>query len=249
MKWQQLVVCVGLSSLAGCFGKSGNNNDDGGAVFDAPFDGFSSSGDDASPRNDASSPGEASAPEASAGDSGTGDSGTGDSGTGGTVAMSFGALPSGAFAYTQGSYIEGFQFKAAVSLRVTQLGYYDSNLTGTAQSFTALEVGLYDMTTSTLLGSTTVQPGDPAMGIFRFHPLATVIPLNTTDTYACVAVTGSNHYVSGYNYAAGQIDSSLTWVGFAGYGNNNLTMTTTLVQPNFFWTTTGNLGANFAFEM
>ena len=62
-----------------------------------------------------------------------------------------------------------------------------------------------------------------------------------------MAVTGTNYYVSGFDYA-GQLSTDLAWVGFAGYGANNLTMTTTLVQPNYFWNTTGNLGPDFLFD-
>jgi hypothetical protein len=132
-------------------------------------------------------------------------------------------------------------------VRVTQLGYYDASLTGTTQTFAPAPVGLYDITTSTLLGSVTVQAGDPAVGIFRFHTLATPIPLGANDTYAVVAVTGSDDYVSGFDYG-GQLGPGLSWVGFAGYGNNNLTQTTTLVQPDYFWTSTGNLGADLLYE-
>jgi hypothetical protein len=163
------------------------------------------------------------------------------------AAFDLAALPTNAFAYTQGTYIEGFEFTTPNKLRITQLGYFDSNLAGTAQTFTATDVGIYDMTTNALLGSATVEPGDAATGIYRFHALATPIELDTTDTYAAVAVTGSDYYVSGFNYG-GQLSSPLTWVGFAGLGNNNLTETSTLVEPNFFWNTTGNLGADFIFE-
>ena len=167
--------------------------------------------------------------------------------TTGPTALNFTALPQGAFSYSQGSYIESFEFRANAALTITQLGYYDSNLAGTGETFNATPVGVYDMTTGVLLGSATVQASDPATTIFRYATLATPIPLNTTDTYAAVAVTGSNYYVSGFNYD-GQVNPALTWVGFAGYGGDNLTQTSVLVLPDFFWTGTGNIGANFMFE-
>jgi hypothetical protein len=163
------------------------------------------------------------------------------------AAFDFKALPSGAFADTQGSYIEAFVFRPLIGIRVTQLGYYDSNLTGTTETFAPVDVGLYDMTTKSLLGTVTVQAGDPATGIFRFHALSGPIALGTSDDYAVAAVTGTDRYVSGFAFD-GQLALPLGWVGFAGYGNNNLTQTTTLVQPNFFWTTAGNLGPDFLFD-
>jgi hypothetical protein len=164
----------------------------------------------------------------------------------GTPALNYTALPAGAFSYSQGTYIESFRFTSTKPISITQLGYYDSNLAGTGETFTATQVGIYDMTTNTLLGQATVSPSDPATTIFRYHALGTPIALNTTDTYCAVAVTGSDYYVSGYNYD-GEINSTLTWVSFGGYGSDNLTQTSVLVEPNYFWTTTGNIGPNFMF--
>lgn len=157
------------------------------------------------------------------------------------------ALPSGVFAYTQGSYLEGFEFKANTPIKITQLGYYDSNLTGSAETFAMVPVGVYDMTTSTLLGSNMVSGTDPATGIFRYHPLTSPIAVNTSDTYAVVAVTNSNYYGAEYVYD-NQIAPGLTWEGSAGYGADNLTMTTMLVLPNGSGTTPGDIGPNFIFE-
>jgi hypothetical protein len=165
----------------------------------------------------------------------------------GTAAFDLTALPSGAFTYSQGSYLEGFEFKAPSPVHVTQLGYFDASLAGATQTFAPSDVGIYDVTTHTLLGAGSVQASDNAIGIYRFHALAMPIALGTSDTYAVVAVTGTDDYASGFDYG-GQLDPDLTWVGFAGYGANNLTQTTTLVEPNYFWTSTGNLGANFTFE-
>jgi hypothetical protein len=198
----------------------------------------SSSGGPASSSNlGASSGGDASLPE---------DGGAAEA-DGGAAAFDLTALPAGAFTYSQGSYLEGFEFRAPAPVRVTQLGYFDASLAAATQAFAPSDVGLYDITTHTLLGTVSVEASDPAVGIYRFHALATPVALGASDTYAVVAVTGTDDYVSGFDYG-GQLSPDLTWVGFAGYGANNLTQTTTLAEPNYFWTSTGNLGANFVFE-
>jgi hypothetical protein len=155
----------------------------------------------------------------------------------------------GAGSYTQGTYLIGFEFKANIAISITQLGYYDSNLASPAETFAPTVVGVYNMSTHTLLGSDTVIAADPAITIFRYHTLASPITLNTTDTYAVVAVTGSNYYAAWYNYNA-QANAALTWIGFAGHGENGLTTTSVLVEPDWFWTSTaGDIGPNFVFEM
>jgi hypothetical protein len=219
-----LVAVVGPWVFAACFGSSGEGPDHG--SLDA------GSADTRVP--------ESSSPE-------TGSSSDSDASDAAVAAFDLSALPSGAFAYTQGSYMVAFEFRALSPIHVTQLGYYDSNLTGTSETFAPADVGLYDMATNSLLGTVTVRSSDPAVGIFRFHALSSPIALGTSDTYAVAAVTGTDHYVSGFDYD-GQLALWLGWVGFAGYGEDNLTQTTTLVQPNDFWTTTGNLGPNFLFD-
>ena len=223
-----LVVLV----ATGCFGSSTDENaagsDAGRGSDDSASMEAGSSGSDASAGTAAPESGAVSA----------------DSGDVAGMGLILSRLPAGAFSYTQGSYIESFRFSARSAVVVTQLGYYDASLTGTTQTFGPTPVGLYDMTTNTLLGSVTVQATDPVTGIFRFAALTMPLSLNTTDTYAVVAVTGSNHYAAGFDYSA-EINSSLTWIGFAGDGANNLTQTSTLVEPNYFWTTTGDIGPNF----
>jgi hypothetical protein len=219
------VAAVGSWVFAACFGASGGGPNHG-SLEDASFSSDTGSAD--SSRE-------------------TGSNDASDASGAAVAAFDLTALPSGAFAFTQGSYIEAFEFRPLIRIRVTQLGYYDSNLTGTTETFAPVDVGLYDMTTKSLLGTVTVQASDPATGIFRFHALSTPIALGTSDNYAVAAVTGTDHYVSGFVFD-GQLALPLGWVGFAGYGANNLTQTTTLVQPNFFWTTTGNLGPDFLFD-
>ena len=174
-------------------------------------------------------------------------------------------LPANAITYYQGSYQEAFRFTCPQAITVTQVGYYDSNLVSqttsgyAAETFNPAQVGIWDLTTNALLGWTTVQPTDAATTIFRYHALTTPLVLNTTDTYACVAATSGNNYVAYYTYN-GEISSALTWVGFDGFGQDNLSDPTglgpggnNLPEPNDPWvsssTVQGNIGANFMFTV
>jgi len=154
----------------------------------------------------------------------------------GTVAIRVPGLGAAGFNYTQGSYLTGFVFRANIAIGITQFGYYDSNLTGGAETFQPHAVGVYDLSTHTLLGSATVQPSDPVTGLFHYVSLTNPIALNTTDTYAIVGVTGTNNYTVGITAREAPVNAALTYVSGAGYGpsNNNATMTSILVEPNAF---------------
>ncbi|HEX7508678.1 MAG TPA: hypothetical protein VF550_18035 [Polyangia bacterium] len=163
----------------------------------------------------------------------------------------------GGFNYTQGSYLLGFEFKANRAITVTKLGAYDSNfasLTGGAETFASVPVGLYDMTTHALLGSVTVGAADPVAGVFHFAALTTPVTLNTTDTYAVVQASGTNHYVATSSPSAplvpADIDSAINYLGFAGHGPLGQTQTTILVEPDYFVLPNLNydLGPNFRFQ-
>ncbi|HEX7598230.1 MAG TPA: hypothetical protein VF518_08450, partial [Polyangia bacterium] len=180
--------------------------------------------------------------------------------TAGTVAVCVSDLGT-SFNFTQGSYLAGFDFRASHVITITQLGFYDSNLSApaanAAQTFVPTPVGIYDLSTHTLLGSATVQASDPATGFYRYAPLPHAIVLNTTDTYAVVGVTGTNHYVAGgtglirggFGGSGATMNPAVTLLSEAclGVDNQCLTQTTTLVEPNAVasWI---NLGPNFAFE-
>ena len=154
----------------------------------------------------------------------------------GTVAISVPGLGAAGFNYTQGSYLIGFVFRANTAISITQLGYYDSNLTGGVETFQPHAVGVYELSTHTLLGSATVQPSDPVTGLFRYVSLTTPIALNTTGTYAIVGVTGTDKYSVGITASEAPVNAAITYLSGAGYGpsNNNATMTSTLVEPNAF---------------
>ena len=172
-----------------------------------------------------------------AGSAGVGETAGSGGGTGSAaVAISVPGLGAAGFNYTQGSYITGFVFRANSVINITQFGYYDSNLTGGVETFAPHPVGVYDLTTHTLLGSATVQPSDPVTGLFHYVSLTNPIALNTTDTYAIVGVTGTNQYTVGITAREAPVNAALTYVSGAGYGpsNSNATMTCTLVEPNAF---------------
>ena len=178
----------------------------------------------------------------------------------GTVAVCVSDLGT-SFNFTQGSYLAGFDFQASHVIAITQLGFYDSNLSApaanAAQTFVPTPVGIYDLSTHTLLGSATVQASDPATGFYRYASLPQAIVLNTTDTYAVVGVTGTNNYVAGgtgligggFGGSGATMNPAVTLLSEAclGVDDQCLTQTTTLVEPNAVasWI---NLGPNFAFE-
>jgi hypothetical protein len=157
------------------------------------------------------------------------------------------------FNYTQGTYLIGFEFKATRAITVSQLGAYDSaigSMPNGAQTFQATPVGLYNLTTHTLLGSVTVSASDPVTTVFRFVTLATPVALNTTDTYAVVWASGTNHYVATQGSAImvpADVNAAIQYLGFAGYGAGGLTQTGVLVEPNFFFPGALNydIGPNF----
>lgn len=147
--------------------------------------------------------------------------------------------PGGAepFNYTQGSYLTGFVFRANSAINITQLGNYDSNLTGVPETFVSSPVGIYDMTTNKLLTSAMVLPSSPATGLFRYVSISP-LTLNTSDTYAIVGVTETNYYTVGVQASAAPANAAITYVSTAYY----TTGTTTLVEPNDF--SQGNIFGN-----
>jgi hypothetical protein len=188
---------------------------------------------------------------AGAGDGSTAGGG-GSTGSAGGVAINVPSLGK-AFNYTQGSYLIGFKFRANSAITIAQLGFWDSNLTSTAETFMPVPVGLYDLSTHALLGSATVHASDPATGFFRYVSLATPIALNTTDTYAVVGVSGTNYYAVGTNGCSGgfecshaTVSTAITFLGGACLGASCLTTTNALAEPTDT-ETWANFGANFMF--
>ncbi len=156
----------------------------------------------------------------------------------GTVAIAATGLGADGFNYTQGTYVTGFVFRLTTPIQITHLGYYDANLAGAADAFGSHAVGVYDLSTDTLLGSATVTGSDPARAIFRYAALDSPIDLGTADTYAVVGVTGSSYYTIGITFAEAPVDPALIYVCGAGYSttasNDHPTETSTLIEPNAF---------------
>jgi hypothetical protein len=175
-----------------------------------------------------------------------------------TAALNVPVTGSGGFNYTQGTYLEGFEFKAKSPISVTQLGAYDSNyskLTNGAETFAPAAVALYNVTTHTQLGSVTVKATDPVTGVFRYAALSAPVALNTADTYAVVWVSSTNHYLASPTLTMADLNSAITYVGFAGLGGGGLTQTSKMVEPDWFYPLTQNgitalnydIGPNFMF--
>ena len=176
------------------------------------------------------------------------------------VALNVPAAGSGGFNYTQGSYLEGFEFTAKSAISITHLGAYDSNysqLTNGAENFSPVQVALYNLTTHTQLGLVTVKASDPLTGVFRYASLVTPIALNIKDNYAVVWVSGTNHYIASPTLTLADVNSAITYVGTVGYGPGGLTQTSKMVEPDFFFTEQSHgitalnydIGPNFMFKV
>ena len=174
------------------------------------------------------------------------------------VALNVPATGSGGFNYTQGTYLEGFEFTANSAIRITQLGAYDSNysnLTSGVETFSPVEVALYNLTTHTQLGLVTVKASDPVTGVFHYASLVTPISLNMKDHYAVAWVSGINKYIASPTLTQADVNSAITYVGFVGYGPGGLTQTSKMVEPDWFFSETNNgisalnydIGPNFKF--
>ena len=165
-----------------------------------------------------------------------------------TAAISFGGFGGGGFNYTQGTYLAGFEFRVQAAISVTQLGFYDASSNGQPQTFQNAPVGLWDITTNTLLGSVTVTAADPLTGFFRYAPLGAPVALNTTDTYAVAGITGTDYYTAGVppNSSSVVVNAPVVYLAPALTGGE----ATTLIEPNSFPTNYGyfsDFGANFQF--
>ena len=176
------------------------------------------------------------------------------------VALNVPVSGSGGFNYTQGSYLEGFEFTANKPITITELGAYDSNLSNLSngsETFASVPLALYNMTTNKLLGSIDVSASDPPTGVYRYAALASPVTLNTTDTYSVAWVSQSDYYIASPTLVASDVNSAITYVAMDGNGPGGLTTTNTMVEPNWFYTESANglhalnydLGPNFMFTM
>jgi hypothetical protein len=174
------------------------------------------------------------------------------------VALNVPVTGSGGFNYTQGTYLEGFEFTVKSSISVTHLGAYDSNysaLTNGAETFAPVEVALYNLTTHKQMGAVTVKASNPVTGVFHYASLVTPIVLNMKDNYAVVWVSGTNRYLVTPKLTLSDVNSAITYIGFVGYGPGGLTQTSKMVEPDWFYSAQNNgisalnydIGPNFKF--
>ncbi len=174
------------------------------------------------------------------------------------VALSVPVSGSGGFNYTQGSYLEGFKFTATRAITVTALGAYDSSLSklpNGAASLATVPVALYDLSTHTLMRVVQVSASSPATGVYRYAALAKKVTLNKSHKYAVVWVSLSNYYVASPKLTASAVSPAIRYLAMAGYGPGGLTMTSRMLEPNWFYTRSAHglsainydLGPNFKF--
>ncbi len=176
------------------------------------------------------------------------------------VALKVPVSGSGGFNYSQGSYLEGFEFTATRPLTVTKLGAYDSSLSALSNGATTLEtvpVALYDLSAKTLVAEVQVTASDPATGVYRYASLTKPAKLNTAHKYAVVWVSLGNYYVASPTLKAADVNSAIKYLAMAGYGPGGLTTTSVMVEPNWFYTKKAHglaainydLGPNFQFTV
>ena len=143
-------------------------------------------------------------------------------------------------------------------ISVTALGAYDSNLsslTNGAEQFKPVPVALYDLTTHTQLAVVTVSATDTPHGVYRYVTLSNAITLNTSDDYSVAWVSLSDYYVASPTLVAADVDPAITYLAMDGNGGGGLEQTSTMLEPNWFYTMKDNgiaalnydLGPNFMF--
>ena len=115
------------------------------------------------------------------------------------------------FNYTQGSYLMGFVFRANSAISTTQLGFYDSNLTGVAETFVSSRGGSLRHEHEPPSGFGHCAAFHPATGLFRYVSIVP-LPLNTSDTYAIVGVSGTNYYTVGVQASGAPVNAAIAYV-------------------------------------
>ncbi len=132
-------------------------------------------------------------------------------------------------------YSLGYEFMANSNITVTALGYFvDTTLTESH------DVGLYDMTTQTLLASTTIVNGDTMVANFAYSAIAPVM-LTAGDDYAIVGTSGFNDKYA-FDPTSFSTDPRISFVQSAYNPFNG----NTLSFPDVFDpTVTGYFGPNF----
>ena len=122
-----------------------------------------------------------------------------------TTVGTYPPLTNNGFNYYQapGGYNFSWNFTLNSAIQVTQLGYYDSALAGTAEpnGFGSHFVSLFDVTTDTTIASATVTDTSPVTGVFNYAAIAPVT-LAASDTYTISGDMTDQYYLVGLNQTA-----------------------------------------------
>ncbi len=118
------------------------------------------------------------------------------------------------FNYYQGpgNYTFTFDFTLNSSIQVTQLGYYNADLTGgtNPNGFGTHVVSLFDQTTDTTIATTRVTANSPVTGDFNYASISPV-QLNTTDTYEVSGTTADQLYLVDLNQSAAPLAPQINY--------------------------------------
>ena len=136
---------------------------------------------------------------------------------------------------------DGFQFQPNVDILVTALGYYDRDQEGLALTHA---VGIYDVSSQSLLATTTVGPGSTLDGLFRYTAIDP-LSLRQGRSYMVVGFhPGSlTQDLAAANPAGVLAASDLTYQGYFLNFDAALSFPTTAGGPSPFF------GPNFKFAV
>ena len=142
-----------------------------------------------------------------------------------------------------GNYTFTWDFTANTPISVTQLGYYNSELTGQPNDggFGSHLVTLVDVTTAQQLASVTVTATNPVTGAFNYAAIDPVT-LNTTDTYAVNGTMTTQYYLVDLNRSVAPAASQINYQFQTGdiFGNSSPPGTYNDFGPNFQFTFSGS---------
>ena len=123
---------------------------------------------------------------------------------------------------------DGLFFTPTTTISVTALGYViPGSSVGNA-------VGLYDVSTSTLLASATITSSSTVSGSFLYEPI-TPVSLTAGVEYAVVGLYTAGNGALGYTADSGVgAAPDITFDGYKYDGNSTLDLTTTSYTPSIF---------------
>ncbi|MCZ6543320.1 MAG: hypothetical protein O6768_06610 [Planctomycetota bacterium] len=132
----------------------------------------------------------------------------------------------------------GWRFTPTSDIIVNELGYFDADQDGLAESH---EVGLFRVSDGAALGGTTILAGfgSPLIGDSRFEPTPTPMELTAGVEYYLLA---NNNLIDDFVFGQGNVGFApqIDWLGFVEGSANDFS------DPIFFGRgVPGNLGPNF----